>query len=108
MPDELSWRSLIALGVSGGILPCPSALIVLLSAIALHRLAFGMALNVAFSFGLAAVVSGVGLIALSARRLFARLPNDDGRVLRALPVVSALIITGLGVALTLRALPAVM
>ena len=108
VPDQLSWRSLIALGVSGGILPCPSALIVLLSAIALHRLAFGMALIAAFSLGLAAVISGVGLIALSARRLFARLPSDDGRVIRALPVVSALVITVLGIALTARALPAVL
>ena len=108
VPDRLSWRSLIALGVSGGLLPCPSALIVLLSAIALHRLAFGMALIAAFSLGLSAVISGVGLIALSARRLFARLPSDDGRVIRALPVVSALVITVLGIALTARALPAVM
>ena len=43
-PDELSWRSLIALGVSGGLLPCPSALVVLLSAIALHKVALGLAL----------------------------------------------------------------
>ena len=80
----------------------------LLSAIALHRLAFGLALIGAFSFGLAAVISGVGLIALSARRLFARLPSDDGRVIRALPVVSALVIFVLGIALTAKAIPAVM
>ncbi len=108
VPDQLSWRSLLALGVSGGLLPCPSALIVLLSAIALHRLAFGLALIGAFSFGLAAVISGVGLIALSARRLFARLPSDDGRVIRALPVVSALVIFVLGIALTAKAIPSVM
>ena len=60
-PDDLSWRSLIALGVSGGLIPCPSALVVLLSAIALHQVAFGMALIVAFSLGLAVVISGIGL-----------------------------------------------
>ena len=48
-------RSLLAVGVSGGLLPCPSALVVLLAAISLHRLAFGLVLIVAFSVGLALV-----------------------------------------------------
>jgi nickel/cobalt exporter len=107
-PDELSMRSLVALGVSGGLLPCPSALVVLLSAIALHRLAFGLALIVAFSFGLASVISGIGLAVLYARRLFTRLPSDHGRVVQVLPVASAVIITALGIVLTARSLPGVM
>ena len=107
-PDELSMRSLVALGVSGGLLPCPSALVVLLSAIALHRLAFGLALIVAFSFGLASVISGIGLAVLYARKLFTRLPSDHGRVVQVLPVASAVIITVLGVVLTARSLPGVM
>ena len=105
-PSDLSWRSLIALGISGGIIPCPSALVVLLSAIAIHRVAFGMLLIVAFSFGLAAVISGIGLAVLYARRLFARVPSS-GRFVDALPVVSALVITVLGVVLTVRALPGI-
>ena len=104
VPDELSWRTLIALGVSGGMIPCPSALVVLLSAIALHRLAFGMLLIVTFSFGLAAVISGIGLTVLYARRLFLRVPSS-GRVAHALPLVSACVVTSLGVVLTARALP---
>jgi ABC-type nickel/cobalt efflux system permease component RcnA len=108
-PDEqLSLRSLVALGVSGGLLPCPSALVVLLSAIALHRLAFGLALIVAFSLGLASVISGIGLAVLYARRLFTRLPSDHGRVVQVLPVASAVIITALGLVLTARSLPGVM
>jgi nickel/cobalt transporter (NicO) family protein len=107
-PDELSLRSLVALGVSGGLLPCPSALVVLLSAIALHRLAFGLALIVAFSFGLASVISGIGLAVLYARRLFVRLPSDHGRIVQVLPVASAVIITALGLVLTARSLPGVM
>jgi ABC-type nickel/cobalt efflux system permease component RcnA len=108
-PDEqLSLRSLVALGVSGGLLPCPSALVVLLSAIALHRLAFGLALIVAFSVGLASVISGIGLAVLYARRLFTRLPSDHGRVVQVLPVASAVIITALGLVLTARSLPGVM
>jgi nickel/cobalt transporter (NicO) family protein len=107
-PDELSMRSLIGLGVSGGLLPCPSALVVLLSAIALHRLAFGLALIVAFSFGLASVISGIGLTVLYARKLFTRLPSDHGRIVHVLPVASAVIITVLGLLLTARSLPGVM
>jgi ABC-type nickel/cobalt efflux system permease component RcnA len=104
VPPELSWRSLIALGVSGGMIPCPSALVVLLSAIALHRLAFGLLLILAFSFGLAAVISGIGLAVLYARRLFLRVPTG-GRAARLLPVASAISVTLVGVVLTLRALP---
>src|SRR4029077_13703424 len=107
-PEELSLRALVALGVSGGMLPCPSALVVLLSAIALHRLAFGLALIVAFSFGLASVISGIGLAVLYARRLFTRLPSDHGRIVQVLPVASAVIITALGLVLTARSLPGVM
>jgi ABC-type nickel/cobalt efflux system permease component RcnA len=107
-PEELSLRSLVALGVSGGMLPCPSALVVLLSAIALHRLAFGLALIVAFSFGLASVIAGIGLVVLYARRLFTRLPSDHGPVVQMLPVASAVIITALGIVLTARSLPGVM
>jgi len=107
-PADLSWRSLVALGVSGGLLPCPSALVVLLSAVAIHRVALGMLLIVAFSFGLALVISGIGIAVLHARRLFSRLPGDGGRLVPALPVASAIIITGLGVVLTMRSLPGVL
>ena len=108
VPEELSMRSLIGLGISGGLLPCPSALVVLLSAIALHRLAFGLALIVAFSLGLASVISGIGLAVLYARKLFTRLPSDHGRLVPVLPIASAVIITVLGLVLTARSLPGVM
>ena len=92
----VTWRGLLALGISGGILPCPSALVVLLSAIALHRVAFGMLLIVVFSIGLAGVLTGIGLLLVYARRLFERFPTD-GRLLRALPVASAAFVTVAGV-----------
>ena len=94
----VTWRSLLALGISGGLLPCPSALVVLLSAIALHRVAFGMLLIVAFSVGLAAVLTGIGLLLVYARRLFEHFPSD-GRLLRALPVASAAFVTVAGLAI---------
>jgi nickel/cobalt transporter (NicO) family protein len=89
--------------VSGGLLPCPSALIVLLSAIALHRVALGMLLIVAFSAGLAAVLTGIGLLLVYARRLFEHFPTD-GRLLRALPIASAAVVTLAGLGITLQAL----
>jgi nickel/cobalt exporter len=103
---DLSRRGLIAVGVSGGILPCPSALVVLLAAISLHRVAFGLVLILAFSAGLALSITGVGLVAVLAKRRFAR-ASFDGLLIRALPAVSALVILVAGVAMTARALPKV-
>jgi ABC-type uncharacterized transport system, permease component len=104
--DGPSFRSLFAVGVSGGLLPCPSALVVLLAAISLHRVAFGLLLIVAFSLGLALSITGVGLIAVAAKRVFAR-ATFDGVVLRALPAVSAAVILLAGVLMTIHALPKV-
>jgi len=95
--------NLIALGVSGGLLPCPSALVVMLGAIALGRIAFGLALVVAFSAGLAAVLTSIGLVLVYARGLFERLPLD-GRFARFAPVASAAIISLAGIALLVEAL----
>ena len=101
-----SRRSLVAVGITGGLLPCPSALVVLLAAISLHRVAFGMLLIVAFSAGLALSITGIGLIAVFAKHVFKR-ANFEGRLVRLLPAVSALVIVVAGVAMTARALPKV-
>ena len=99
-------RGLIAVGVSGGLLPCPTALVVLLAAISLHRIGYGLALIVAFSLGLAAVVSGIALLAITAKRTFGRMSFEGGRRPRA-PAVSAAVILVVGLAMTLRAFPGV-
>ena len=99
----ITWRSLLALGVSGGLIPCPSALVVLLSAIALQRVAFGMLLIVAFSLGLASVLTLIGVLLVHAGRLFERLPIR-GRLFQIMPVASALLVTLAGLAITWRAL----
>jgi nickel/cobalt transporter (NicO) family protein len=103
---DLTRRGLVGIGVAAGLLPCPSALVVLLSAIALHRVGLGLALIVAFSVGLAATITGVGLVAVLARRAFSRL-RLDGPVVRALPSLSAVVIVAVGIGLTARALPEV-
>jgi nickel/cobalt exporter len=103
---DLSRRSIIAVGVSGGLLPCPSALVVLLAAISLHRVAFGMLLVVAFSIGLALTITGIGLAVVLARGAFRRF-TLDGRVVSLLPTASALVIVAAGFVMTLHALPEV-
>ena len=97
-------RSLLGVGISGGIVPCPTALVVLLAAISLHRVGYGLILIVAFSLGLAASVTGIGLLAVTAKRAFSRL-SLEGPVIRALPALSALVVFALGLAMTVRALP---
>src|SRR5437899_927525 len=95
IPESITLRSLVALGVSGGIVPCPSALVVLLSAIALHRVELGLLLLVAFSLGLASSLVAVGVLVVRAGRLIERTPLAHG-LAGVLPVVSAGIITVIG------------
>jgi len=102
----LGLRRLLGVGVSGGIIPCPTALVVLLAAISLHRIGYGLVLILAFSLGLASAMSGIGLLAVSAKRLFGRVNLERGAV-RLLPAISALVVLGLGLAMTIRALPKV-
>ena len=101
--SAITWKSLLALGISGGLLPCPSALVVLLAAIAFNRVGFGLLLVVAFSLGLAATLTAVGLLFLYAGRLLKR-PMRESKWLHLLPVVSALVIACLGAVLCYQAL----
>lgn len=100
----VSWRSLLALGISGGLLPCPSALVVLLSAISLHRIGYGLLLVVAFSLGLAGALTAVGLLFLYAKRLINRPLLSSPRLINLLPVFSALIISLIGMAICFETL----
>ncbi|HEY8678556.1 MAG TPA: sulfite exporter TauE/SafE family protein [Candidatus Dormibacteraeota bacterium] len=108
---EMKRSGLLALGITGGLIPCPSALVVLLAALSLHRVVFGLILIVAFSVGLAVVLTGIG-IALAGglpllRRLGrGRLPVSTGRLMPLLPVASAVIVTIAGIGLTVQAIPA--
>jgi nickel/cobalt transporter (NicO) family protein len=99
-------RSLIGMGAAAGLIPCPSALVVLLGAIAQHEVALGMLLIVAFSVGLAATLTGLGLLVVYARRVLPRL-RMDGRLAAMLPAASALAIVIVGCVLTAQAVPGV-
>jgi nickel/cobalt exporter len=102
-------RGLIGLGVSGGLVPCPSALVVLIAAISQHRVGLGMVLIVAFSMGLAATVTGIGLAVIWGQRLVRRVRPErrlfGARFAGALPSVSAAVIVLAGVLISYRAIP---
>ena len=100
---SVSFYQLFALGITGGIIPCPAALVVLLSAFALHRIGLGFFLIIAFSLGLAAVLIAFGMLMVYARRFMARLRMDGPLTTRWLPVASAAFMTILGAAIALRA-----
>ena len=103
---SVTWCSLLALGISGGLLPCPSALVVLLSAIALHRVGYGLLLVVAFSIGLAATLTGIGLVFVYAGGVVkrSRLRAIDNPLVRLLPVASAFTITCIGALICYQAI----
>jgi nickel/cobalt transporter (NicO) family protein len=100
--SPVTWRSLLGLGVSGGLLPCPSALVLLLTAVSLNRSALGMVLVVAFSFGLAGVLTMVGLLFVKGSRLIQQLLRV-GTWSQLLPAASALVIMMIGIWLTAEA-----
>jgi nickel/cobalt exporter len=104
---EVSWRALIAMGASAGLIPCPSALVVLLAALSQHQVVLGLLLITAFSFGLAATITGIGLAVVYARSLVSRL-NVPSRAASALPALSALVIVVVGCVLTAKAVPGVL
>ena len=95
-PGDLTWRSLLALGISGGLLPCPSALVLMLSAISLGRIGYGLVLTVAFSFGLAFTLTAIGLIFLYLGSVIGKTSLANSRVVKALPVFSAFIVAFVG------------
>ncbi|MBM4259301.1 MAG: hypothetical protein FJ147_25795 [Deltaproteobacteria bacterium] len=101
--SHVSYGALLTLGVTGGMIPCPGALVVLLSAVALQRIAFGMLLIVAFSIGLAGVLVSIGLLLVSARSSMQRW-HGEGAWAAYLPFLSPLVMTPIGVFLVLRSL----
>ena len=103
--SPIALRNLLALGISGGLLPCPSALILMLSAIALHQVGVGLLLILAFSLGLAGVLTAIGLVMVYAGKALERMPVRHTRLTtRVLPMVSSLFVTLAGLLIALGAL----
>ena len=107
--SSITWRSLFVLGLAGGLIPSTSALLILLGAIAAGRPAFGLVLVVAFGLGMAAVMSSVGLVLVTARDRVDRVQAGIGvgRLREAIPLVAAVVVLGFGVVLTGQAWSAI-
>jgi nickel/cobalt transporter (NicO) family protein len=105
-PDmRVSRRGLVGMGVAGGLVPSPSALVVLLSAIALGRTAFGVLLVVAYGFGMAATLTAAGLILVRFRDRKLRRGRVGGIAERwrvVSPYATALLVVIVGVGLAAR------
>jgi nickel/cobalt exporter len=100
-PEEVSWSGLVALGASGGLVPCESALVLLLSAIALRRVGLGLVLLVSFSLGLAIVLMGIGVLVIYAKNLLPESKRTSGNpFFRWMPVASAAVVLVLGLLMT--------
>ena len=101
LPDEVSWSGLVALGVSGGLVPCESALVLLLSAIALRRAGLGLLLLVSFSVGLAIVLMGIGALVIYAKNWLPAASRTSGNpFFRWMPVASAAVVLLVGLLMT--------
>ncbi len=101
--SEVSIGNLILLGMSGGIVPCPDALIVLLIAVALNQIALGLAIVVSFSIGLAFVLIAIGVLMVVAKPFIERF-TGKGPIMRVLPIGSAIVVIGIGVVFVSKAL----
>ncbi|HTK45133.1 MAG TPA: high frequency lysogenization protein HflD [Patescibacteria group bacterium] len=113
--DSISWRGLLALGLSGGLVPSASALILLLGSIAAGRVAYGLVLVVGFGLGMAVVLAGIGLLLVKAQRLVERrmaagAPSMDRlrRLVTPVQLATACLVVVLGVVLTEQALTQVL
>ena len=100
MPDEISWSGLVALGASGGLVPCETALVLLLTAIALRRVGLGLVLLVSFSLGLALVLMAIGILVIYAKNLLPDSAKSGNPFFRWVPVASAAVVMVLGLLMT--------
>ena len=102
--NAIQWRSLIALGISSGLIPCPNAIAILLISVAVNQILFGLSMIAAFSLGMALTLIVIGLLIMQGKRLFQRLQWFD-QVAKYAPLMSAIILVGIGSVLTLTAAP---
>ncbi len=86
-PKKVTWKNLLALGISGGLLPCPSALVLMLAAISKERIGYGLILTFVFSLGLATTLTVIGLAFLYGGRFFDNPTLSENKFVKALPAL---------------------
>lgn len=103
MNGKTTLGGMLSLGVAGGMVPCPTALVVLLTAVAIHRIAFGLLLILLFSLGLAVVLILIGILTVTASRV-TNFFSEQRRWIQLLPVFSAGAIIVIGVSIAFNSL----
>lgn len=101
VPEKLTLGGLISLGISGGLTPCPDAVLVLLSAFALHKLALGMMVLLCFSAGLAFILCLIGFTMVLASHVFEkRYPSS--RTVGQITELSYLFVVVMGIVIAVK------
>lgn len=93
--SQVRFWNLLTLGLTGGIVPCPGALFVMMMALTSGRAAAGLYLITVFSIGLAGALMIIGVTMVKSRRLFDRY-SPNSRFVQILPVLSSLVILLVG------------
>lgn len=100
--DSLTWKHLLAFGITGGIVPCVDALAILLVAVALQKIVFGFIILIAFSIGLAFALTASGMVAVFAKKSVLKRYNNLHRIENYLGILSAIIVTVLGLLMLIK------
>lgn len=87
---------LFTLGIAGGIIPCPDAIVILLIGVAMNRILYGIVVILAFGLGLATVLITIGILVVTARSFIQKFTGKNNLILYKLPMLSALIIIIIG------------
>ena len=102
-PSRVSWRSILTLGIGGGLVPCPDAIAILLIAIAINRVLIGISLITTFSLGMAAILIAIGILMVQSQRLIIRF-DPSQRITSLIPIASALVVIILGTTIAFNAI----
>ncbi len=99
----ISLGGLFSLGIAGGMVPCPTALIVLLASISAKKILFGLLLIIFFSMGLAVILFFVGALTVTASK-FVESFSEEKKFIQQLPVFSAGVVMLVGLAIAFDSL----
>lgn len=94
---------LFALGITGGLVPCPDGIAMILAAGFTGVIAFGILLLVSFSLGLAATLVTIGILVVRGSKLITRRLKTPGRLFRWASIISSSVICLIGLGMVLLA-----
>ena len=93
--NGVSLKELLWLGITGGMVPCPAAIVVLLIAVANNKTIYGLMLIITFSMGLAFVLGIIGIMMVVTKKYFGKSGKFD-KLAKLAPVISGIFITYIG------------